>query len=234
MKGATMPSDPRKRQRKLERRAAKRKDKKHQLVKEASAGIGEQLTAATKYPPLHTWITEDLWTEGIGWALFSRELADKSIATAVFLVDRYCLGVKNIILGVVGRSTYQSKIVRKMWSQSASREVSGATVRKLVEQAVAYAHDLGFQPHADYDKAKRIFGDVNADESTEQFEFGKDGKPYFISGPNETPERCRQIYHILTNRCGPGQFEYLMQIEPAEGRRLMVAADDADDDGDDE
>jgi hypothetical protein len=47
-----------------------------------------QMTAATTYPPPDTWITEDIWKEGLGWTLFSRELADKSIAVPVFLVDR--------------------------------------------------------------------------------------------------------------------------------------------------
>jgi hypothetical protein len=217
-----MPTDPRKRQRKLERRAAKRKDKKHQLVRETNIGLGEQLTASTTYPPLDTWISEDLWTQGLGWVLFSRELPNGSIAVALFLVDRYCLGVKNALANIVGRFTYESEFVHKMRSQFASREVSPATARKLVEEAVAYAHDLGFRPHPDYHKAKLLFGDIDPGDSTEEFEFGKDGKPFFICGPNDSPERCRQILNTLAKTRGPGQFEYIVPGRPGDHTRLIA------------
>jgi hypothetical protein len=211
-----MPSDPRKRQRKLERRASKRKHKKHQLVKEMQGALGRQLTAATKFPPLDTLINETVWTEGLGWVLFSRELPNGSIAVALFLVDRYCLGVKNALATIVGRFIYQSDFMRKIRAGFPCREVSPATVRKLVEEAVAYAHDLGFQPHADYDKAKLLFGDVDPSESTEQFEFGKDGMPLFISGPNDTPERCRQILKTLADTRGPDQSNFVIQGAPGQ------------------
>jgi hypothetical protein len=217
-----MPTDPRKRQRKLERRSAKRKNKKHQLVKETHIGLGEQLTASTKFPPLDTWISEALWTQGLGWVLFSRELPNGSIAVALFLVDRYCLGVKNALANIVGRFTYESEFVRKMRSQLTSREVSPATACKLVEQAVAYAHGLGFRPHSDYHKAKLLFGDIDPGDSTEEFEFGKDGKPFFISGPNDSPERCRQILSILANTRGTGQFDYIMQGRLGDDTRLLA------------
>src|SRR5207237_10557142 len=101
-----MATDPRKRQKKLERRNAKRQEKKHRLVRAQHAGVGERLAAATHYPVLDSWITEDLWTQGIGWALLSRQLPDGSVAVAVFLVDRYCLGVKHAVAAVLARYTY--------------------------------------------------------------------------------------------------------------------------------
>ncbi|HKI30965.1 MAG TPA: hypothetical protein VKA46_03810 [Gemmataceae bacterium] len=203
-----MAADPRKRQKKLERRAAKRQDKKHRLVKEQHAGLAERLTAASRYPVLHSWALEDLWTEGIGQVVISRELPDGSVAFGAFLVDRYCLGVKDAFGNVVGRSEYENKLVRDTRSHFAVREVSPATVRKLVEEAVAYAASLGLSPHADYHKVKPIFGTIDPGESTEEFEFGKDGKPYFFAGPHDTPERCRQILAVLAHSRGPDGFHY--------------------------
>ncbi len=207
-----MATDPRKRQKKLERRNSKRQEKKHRLVRQQNAGIGERLAAATKYPVLNSWITEDLWTQGMGWALLSRQLPDGSVAVAVFLIDRYCLGVKDAVADVVGRYSYDKDFVTKMQSKFTSREVSPATVRKLVEEAVAYAAGLGFAPHADYHKAKPIFGTIDPRESTEEFEFGKDGKPFFIAGPNDTPQRCRQIMAILAHDLGPDGFHFLLPM----------------------
>jgi hypothetical protein len=205
-----MATDPRKRQKKLERRTAKRKDRKHQLVREQSAGLAERLTAAAKYPVLHSWVSEDLWTQGMGWVLLSRQLPDGSVAASVFLVDRYCLGVKDAMVNINSRSLYESKIVRLMRAQFTSRAVSPATARKFVESAVAYAQGLGFPPHPDYHKAKLLFGDIDAAEAKEELEFGQDGKPYFIAGPNDTPQRCRQILNTLLHGRSPDEFHYLM------------------------
>src|SRR5206468_5281192 len=130
-------------------------------------------------PVLHSSITQDLWTEGLGWVCVSRELPNGAVAPALFLVDRYCLGVKNAIAHIASRFDYESTIQKQMKEQGA-QHVSPATARKLVEAAVEYARQLGFHPHADYAKARHIFGDINPAESSEEFEFGKDGKPFFV------------------------------------------------------
>jgi hypothetical protein len=105
-------------------------------------------------------------------------------------------------------SDYRSKL------RGGLRDMTPAAVRKLVEGAVAYARGFGFAPHPDYYKACPIFGDIDAAACTEQFEFGKDGKPFFIAGPNETPERCRRIMQILERSCGPGGSTFLIPMDP--------------------
>lgn len=211
-----MPVDPRKRQKQQERRAAKRKSKAQQLVKEKLAGIGERLTAAAKYPVLHCWAGEGLWKNGLGQVTLSRQLPNGSVAFAVFLVDRSCLGVKDAFSRITSRFDYDSQIARKMHGEMAGRPISPATARKLVEKAVEYAESLGLHPHPDYHKAKPIFGTINASECTEEFEFGQDGKPHFVVGPHDTPERCRRILKALEEHCGPGEFHYTMPADLAD------------------
>ncbi len=164
------------------------------------------------YPIVHCRVTEDLWTQGMGQALLSRELPDGSIAVAIFLVDRYCLGVKNALARIMGRFTYESDFVRKIAGQFPMGDFAPTGARKLVEDALAYAEDLGFHPHADYHKAKPLFGTIDPAECHDQFEFGKDGKPMFIAGPHDTPERCRKIMATLLHRCGRDGFHYLIPM----------------------
>ena len=208
-----MASDPKKRQKKLERRAAKRKEKKHELVRAQSAGLAERLTAAAHFPVLDCWISGLLETHGLGWVVLSRAFPNGQVAVANFLVDRYCLGVKNIHAEVLGRFTYDAKYTHGMAQKMDLEPVPPADARKLVEQAVAYARRLGFAPHADYARAARLFGSIDAAESRAEFEFGKDGKPCFISGPNESPRRCREIMTIL-GKHGPDSFDYVVSISP--------------------
>lgn len=207
-----MASNPRKRQQKLERRAAKRKEKKHVQARAAHAGLPERVEAAAKYPILDAWISDNVWNDGIGAVLVSRQLPNTFVAVAVFLVDRYCLGVKNAYADILGRFSYDSKYVRQQRNRFPAQDVEPAKARKLVEDAVAYAQKLGFPPHPDYQTARLIFGDIDASACHETFEFGKNGKPLFIAGPNDTPARSRQIVNTLTRACGPGGFHFLMPV----------------------
>ncbi len=117
-----MSADPRKRQKKLQRLKAKRQEKKHHHAREQSAGLAERLAAAARYPVLNAWVAEDLWTTGMGQATLSRALPDGSVAFAVFLVDRYCLGVKDAFGSILSRAEYESRFEQKSRSQFAVRE----------------------------------------------------------------------------------------------------------------
>jgi hypothetical protein len=88
-----------------------------------------------------------------------------------------------------------------------------ACFRKLVEGGVAYAHELGFDPHADYAVASQIFGDVESTDCPTRFEYGHEGKPFYISGPHETATQVRNIVEQLERRLGPGNFDYLVLVE---------------------
>jgi hypothetical protein len=82
--------------------------------------------------------------------------------------------------------------------------------RKLVEGAVQYALDLGLPPHVDYRTAKLIFGDISSEACAEEYAFGKDGKPFFIAGPHDSPARCEQILRTLRNHCGLEGHHFLI------------------------
>jgi hypothetical protein len=75
---------------------------------------------------------------------------------------------------------------------------------------VAYAQDLGLAPHPDYTLVQQIWGDVDASACTTHFEFGREGKPFFVAGPHDTPGRCRTIIATLIQRCGIDGFHYLV------------------------
>src|SRR4051812_12775178 len=104
-----MATNPRKRQKKLERRTAKRKEKKHLEVRSQSGGLTERLSAAARCPVLNCWISETLQTQGLGSVVLSRELPNGQVAVASFLVDRYCLGVKDAFAEVLHRTDYDAK-----------------------------------------------------------------------------------------------------------------------------
>lgn len=235
-----MPANQKRRQKQLERKKAKRKEKHKQLIKQKNRGLAELLAdAAAKAPVLDSFISEDAWDEGMGYVIISRELADGHIAVANFLVDRYCLGVKNAFGTLMTKGEYIEGMIGKLESRFVLIKVAPATARKFVEDAVEYARDLGLPPHPDYTRAKPIFGDIDPAESEEDFEFGHDGKPYFIAGPHDTPERCYQILSVLEQACGRDGFHFTMPLVGNStasfgGDLQMIGSDDSEYDEDED
>ncbi len=205
-----MTSDPRRRQKKLAKKAGKRKEKKHELVRQKSQSLGQRLELAASAPVLTCWRQEDLFKIGMGHVMFSRQLPDGTVAFGLFLVDAFCLGVKDAMSGIIGRFEFDSRFAPYKLPYK-TQAMDAATTRHLVEGAVEYARTLGFAPHPDYLKACRIFGDVDPRQSREEFTFGQEGKPHFMSGPYDTPQRCRHILNTLEQKCGRGNFGFTVR-----------------------
>jgi hypothetical protein len=200
----------RRRQKKLERQRAKQKAERRALVRRQSGGLPARFQEAASAPVLHCWAIRELWQAGIGHVLLSRQLDNGNVAFVVFLVDVYCLGVKDVIMNVLPRAVYDANIHERMTKRFPVVLLKPECCRKLVEGAVQYALDLGLPPHADYRVAKLIFGSIAAEACTQQYVYGKDGKPLFVSGPYDDDAKCRFVLRALQDHCGPDGYHYLM------------------------
>jgi len=178
--------------------------------KQAEKAGQTKQTAPIADAPIHECLAPaGLFEAGIGNLVFSRALENGRIALSMFLVDVFCLGVKNAFSAIVTRDEYTRRA--QGWiAKENLQPMQPACFRKLVEGAVAWSRELGFRPHADYAVASRIFGDVDALTCSEQFEYGHQGKPLYVSGPNETRSQARNIVNQLERRLGPEGFEYLV------------------------
>ncbi len=90
-------------------------------------------------------------------------------------------------------------------------DIDPSVARKLLHDAAAYAASFGLAPREGFAEAEAIFGDIPM--ATETFRFGKDGKPFLVSGPNDSPARIRYILDALAKRAGPGGFDYLVPLD---------------------
>ena len=215
-----MPGNERKRQEKLARKTTKRKQHiqsiKSSLVKPISElSPSTQMRRSVDAPIYECLVPESLFELGIGNVVFSRVLPNGDIAAVIFLLDVFCLGVKDTTVKVVHEDEHRFMLER--FARHASFvEIEPACVRKLVEGAEAYTADLGFRPHPDYQVGRTIFGDVDPKECSMSYTFGQDGKPCYISGPYNTREKSRRIIDTLTRRCGPGEFESTLVMKEPE------------------
>ena len=156
------------------------------------------------------WPT-DLFEKGIGWVIIVRiKAGGKKAVVEIFLVDVWCLGVKRTFHEVCDPEDYRQRIRNYYLSEFPMEQISPPRARALVEQAVRYAMALGLPPAAGYDKTSRVFAQIPA--LTEHFTFGREGKPFYTSGPNETEAEARRIVEHLARRCGLGNFHYLAEV----------------------
>lgn len=177
------------------------------------SGNSDALLAPPKHEAL--WPT-NLFEEGIGWVIVARfKAAGQRVEAGVFLVDVFCLGAKFAVYETCDRQDYLERIRGHYERRFPMVTVKPWSARKLVEQATGYAQGLGFAPHPDYKKAARVFGGLRAEQCTQQFTFGYQGKPFYRRGPRETEEQARRIVWHLEKRCGPGNYEYLVALGDA-------------------
>lgn len=232
-----MALDQRKRQKNAEKRKAKQKARQKALVGQQRDELSSQLKRTATAPILHCCVQEELWSGGMGQLLLSRKLPNGDVAFAVYLLDVYCLGCKDATVGVLSWISYQEKIANGLLKQFTFVDLTPEGARKIVEGAVAYARDLGIPPHADYLKAQLLFGNIDASICEDEFVYGLDGKPYFVSGPYDSPMRCRQIMTLLKNKVGPDGYHFMAPVDDGydEGGELLeYDEDDFDDEFDDE
>ena len=98
---------------------------------------------------------------------------------------------------------------------------------------MAYAKSFGIDPHRDWIKASPIFGDIDASKSLVEFTYGKNGKPTYVSGPYDSPERIKQIMHALAQHAGEGNFDFIVH-SMEDGLDPELLGYEVDDDDDDE
>ncbi|WP_395714065.1 hypothetical protein [Reyranella sp.] len=201
-----------------QKRAAKAARRKKLAAERRKVALAEsQMSLATRVrrmavAPMHSCLmSETLWESGSGYLVVARKASDGQVAMATFLLDTYCIGVKDVILRVDGASTID-RFMEALGDVQPMIAIEPTRARKLLRDLVAWARSLGLAPHPDYAVAEPLFGDVSADACDESFSFGKDGKPFLIPGPGDTPARIRKRVEALRRTVGDDGFDYVLEV----------------------
>jgi len=171
-----------------------------------SAGLGfdENPDWAATYPHGEA----DQSTEGMVQVLVARQ--DRASRTTVcgYLVDVYCLGLKNtngpLHMGVDSLDDYCRVFFGAFNGPPLAVPLDLA--QNLVHGAVAYARGLGFEPHADFADTAPYLGPPPA---SIPIRFGREGKPFYVSGPNDNP---RAVIRTLESSVGAGNYGYFSHM----------------------
>lgn len=144
-------------------------------------------------------------SSGFANILIVRQERASRVTACGYLVDAYCLGVKNSV-GPVGLSVGKvDDFARNYFSAYDDPPVSIPLelAQALVHGGAAYAKALGFEPHADFAAAAPYLG---GPAEPSPIRFGRDGKPLYISGPYDNP---RAVIATLEANVGTGNYHFV-------------------------
>ena len=193
----------------LKKRRKDKARKQHQRTL-APAGPRNTLRKARQFPIFDCQISAD-WQGDMGLVqiMIAREQPDGNIAFGVYLIDKFCLGLKNTYADAnVSIAEYRAE-VRSVAQQTPLIPCSPELAHQFVYQAIDYAAQFKFKPHKDFRWSKLVLTPRGELEESEDIEFGKDGKPLYISGPHDNVE---VIKAKLDEHAGPGNYDYLVHI----------------------
>lgn len=176
-------------------------------------GQSPHLQNARVYPLHGCWIMDGWQDTGITPVIVARMQDNDRIMFGVYMVDYYCLGIKNAYTRVdYSRNRFERELPKLCANAPVSCSVELA--HDLIYGALEYAEKLGFEPHPDFykQKADQILNPVDAHPRTNGVTFGKDGKPLYVSGPYDSEMKSRSVINTLTRTCGPGNFDYLVTL----------------------
>lgn len=176
------------------------------------------MTKAKAYAklPIHECIIpDDLFTSGLGELVVARRAPNGDIAFSAFVIDVFCLGIKDAMFLVMPEYEYEQKIKTGM-AKAANRtfeKLDQTSAKKLLDGLLNYSNELGFKPHPDYKNAYDLFDDIDASVSSEKFTFGREGRPFYMNGPDESEADIKRILNTLTKSCGADGFDTVFRMD---------------------
>jgi hypothetical protein len=149
-------------------------------------------------------------SEGLTAVLVIRRDRRGRLSVCGFLLDVFCLGVKDVL----GPKRIDDDAVRSFVAQYFSAfeappvPISIEQASELVHGAVTYARELGFEPRGNFASAAAHLTD---DTGKCSVTFGRQGKPFYISGPHDNSSR---VMATLQRNAGDGNFEFVAELTP--------------------
>lgn len=196
-----------------QKKLAKKKQKRKSVGRAATPSM-KKAKGYANYPIHECFIPTDLFTSGLGELVVTRRTPSGIIAVSAFVIDVFCLGVKDAMFLLIPEDKYENEYKERMsfHGQREFEKLHQSYAKKLLDGLVEYAKGLGFSPHPDYLNAKDLLIGIDASVCSEKYSYGKDGKPFYMNGPYESESDMMKIINTLTKHCGADGFNTLVRI----------------------
>jgi len=156
-------------------------------------------TQARSLPIFECLISEDWQDRGICNIIVARRHKTGNITVGLYLVDLYCLGVKD--------AHYQFNVdpddygyIKENYDKA--EECEYVLVHNIIYGAIAFAEDYGFKPHKDFAVARFILEEDDENVELIELDFGFEGRPLYMRGPNDANAKVNYVKNTLARTAG--------------------------------
>ncbi len=211
-----MATDPRRRQKAAMKKRRKEKERKKRANQEKySQRTPEQnIRHAREYPIFECFVNKDWREKGHATVLLSRQQDDGDILFGVYLVDLYCLGLKNTYCNAnFSTLVYEWQVKERVFGDQEMEECSPHLAHAIIYGGIDYAANLGFSPQKDFDMSRFVLDAKDSFTDLPKVEFGREGKPLYIAGPDDD---VNGIMKKLKERVGEDNFTFIIPVDPDE------------------
>ena len=164
------------------------------------------------------YVSDDIFKIGYGNVLVSRKHTGGNISFGAFLVDTWCLGVKECScrLRIDGK---EFEDIVEHCIESGMRKASYEEVHNIIYGVIAYAEEAGIKPCSDFSLVKYFLEEDTEDVPLIEYEFGNNGQHYLVASCSFEANR----YLPLLKKNLGNDFDWIIEAD-----------NDIDDNDDDE
>ena len=183
---------------------AKKKQKKQQATPVFSPNkyIREK---GRSLPIVACWVQEDWEKKGLTYVLVVRQHKTGNYTVGVFLVDTYCLGVKDSLFRFHMDEQEYKILLENIGNIFPLKEISYVEAHNLIYGAIAFAEEAGISPHKSFALTQYLLEEDTEDIPLLDRPFGQDGKYYLCA--NSMLE-LNTYLPILEQNLSPDEFKY--------------------------
>lgn len=149
----------------------------------------------------------DLTEYGLGHVIVTRNHTGGKVSMADYLVDIYCLGVKDSFY----RIRMEDYEVEDIVDQLDAKECSYHEAHNWVYGAIAFAEEAGIEPEKGFNLTQFMLEEDNDEIPLIEYEYGKDGKHFLVA---HSRQEANKYLPLLEKNLGEGNYDFIVEATP--------------------
>lgn len=182
-----------------------------QLTKKEAQLARKYISSKSKKLPFYKCYASANWFSGheLVSVYVSKVMPSGKICFCVYLIDKGCLGLKNTLFSINYEKDEFQEFVEDNFDREEREyeEISPEEAHNIIFGGVDYALSCGFDPlDKDWTFTERFLDEDLITDGIDEIEFGKDGMPFYASGPYDN---VKKNIATLTKNFGADGFHYI-------------------------
>ena len=160
--------------------------------------------------PFHKCFANENWFDShdLTSVYVSKVMPSGKICFCMYLIDKGCLGLKSTILYINAEPGDFEEFVDQGYQREGRDyvEITPSQAHNIIFGGIDYAEECGFAPmDKDWRITERFLNEDLITDEIDDIEFGKDGKPFYLSGPYDNVSK---VLSTLRKNFGEDGFFY--------------------------